>query len=576
MRHLFAVFVIVLSLLHPDHGIAGEKKMKRKPFCVSPAAVQQYFSASPKRLARQNTFESIISRMGDVVVVEADPQLLILPNPFDLYHTTVQFQPAIKNRYSYSRIQYEFYSEATDTLTLLDDDSVELNFKDFDFPFGGKAYKQCFINSNGSITFDGGDIEPPNIDNLLDGPPRIAAFFTDLDPQTSGTVTVRQTSDFVTVTWLKVPEFFNHDQFGYGENTFQVAMFRDGRVQLIYSSDITATQALIGIIPGYGRSSLRLVDFSRSDMHGRAAASFIEDFRNHESVDIPALMKSVYSNISDDFDFVTLASNFDLNPVPGAQAFAINVQNEVLGIGNPAQHGNSVFRDHKKYGSAGQLQNITFLGNIHQYPSDPDAQIPDTYTSLLQVLAHEVGHRWLSYISVQADGKNDLRILGRDNTHWSFFLDTDGSFLEGNEISKRGSNSFVTSKPFQGYSSLDLYLMGFLKPEDVEDTFLVEDARRFSPDFPFAAGSSPEPDVNFQGSDRVINIDDIIAANGERTPDSSESQKSFKHLFILITKKAAPVQDADLSAIDLLRTRWESFFSDATNRIGEIDTRLKD
>ena len=43
------------------------------------------------------------------------------------------------------------------------------------------------------------------------------------------------------------------------------------------------------------------------------------------------------------FDFVSLLSNFNLTPVPEAQAFAINVQNDVRGIGNPASRGPQSF-----------------------------------------------------------------------------------------------------------------------------------------------------------------------------------------------------------------------------------------
>jgi hypothetical protein len=264
-----------------------------------------------------------------------------------------------------------------------------------------------------------------------------------------------------------------------------------------------------------------------------------------------------------------------LTPVPEARAFAINVQNDVKGIGNPAARGSSIFRDQKKYGSNEKLQNITFLGNIHEYPSNPNQTIPDTYTSLLQVLAHEVGHRWLAYANVERDGRPQDLLLGRDKSHWSFFFDSDASFVEGNQINTKGT-SFVTSMPFQGYSRLDLYLMGFLKPEDVRDTFIVEGARRFSPDFPFAPESSPEPDVSFQGSAHPVKIDDIIAANGKREPDSSTSQKSFRHLFVLIVKKENPSTSEELAAVDQLRSEWESFFSKATLGLGKIDTQIAD
>lgn len=575
MKRTSAVFVIGLICLCCTVGIAADKKEKRKQLCVSPQTVEKYLSAKSKKLSSKSVSETIISSTGDVVVVEADSQLLVVPNPFDLNGKQVEFEPVIRNRYSYVSSNARFDSDASDPLSIEDDDSTELTLTDFAFPFAGKAYKQLFVNSNGNITFDSGDPEPPDLENLMDGPPRIAAFFADLDPESAGSILVRQTRDFATITWFKVPEFFSHDQFAYGENTFQIILYATGRIDLVYADDLTATQALVGIVPGYGRSTLRLVDFSRSRLKGRPAASFLEDFRNYESIDIPNLMKSVYGQIPDAFDFVTLLSNFNLTPVPEAQAFSINVQNEVRGIGNPSARGSSIFRDQKKYGSNDKLQNITFLGNIHDYPSNPNQTIPDTYTSLLQVLAHEVGHRWLAYTKLERDGRAQDLLLGRDKSHWSFFFDSDASFLEGNQIDSRGT-TFVTLMPFQGYSRLDLYLMGFLKPEDVRDTLVVEGARRFSPNFPFAPESSPEPDVSFQGSAHPVKIDDIIAANGKREPDSSTSQKSFRHLFVLIVKKENPSTSEELAAVDQLRREWESSFSKATLGLGKIDTRITD
>ena len=575
MKRTVAVFVIALVWLYSAVGVAGDKKTKRKPMCVSPQVAEKYLASKPRKFAAKSVSETIVSSIGDVVVVEADSQLLVVPNPFDLHGKSVAFEPVIRNRYSYSSNTAHFDSDASDPVSIDDDDSVEFKLTDFEFPFAGKMYKQFFINDNGNITFDTGDPEPPNLENLMDGPPRIAAFFADLDPESAGSIVTRQTKDFATITWFKVPEFFSHDQFAYGANTFQIILYPSGRIDLVYSDDFSATQALVGIVPGYGKSSLRLVDFSKDRTKGRPAASFIEDFRNYESVDIPNLMKSVYSQIPDHFDFVSLFSNFNLTPVPGVQAFAINVQNDVKGIGNPSARGASIFRDQKRYGSNEKLQNITFLGNIHDYPSNPNQTIPDTYTSLLQVLAHEVGHRWLAYAEVERDGRAQDLLLGRDKSHWSFFFDSDASFVEGNQINANGT-SYVTSMPFQGYSRLDLYLMGFLKNEDVRDTFIVEGARRFSPDFPFAPESSPEPDVSFQGSAHPVKIDDIISANGKREPDSSASQKSFRHLFVLIVKKENPSTSEELSAIDQLRGEWESFFNKATLGLGKIDTQIAD
>src|SRR5262245_40591168 len=289
MKRTVAVFVIALVWLYSAVGVAGDKKVKRKPICVSPQAVEKFLSAKQRKFSAKSVSDTIVSSTGDIVVVEADSQLLVVPNPFDLQGKAVSFEPVIKNRYSYSSNNAHFDSNASEPISIGDDDSAEFTLTDFEFPFAGNHYKQLFINSNGNITFDTGDPEPPNLENLMDGPPRIAPFFADLDPESAGSIIVRQTKDFATITWFKVPEFFNHDTFAYGENTFQIILYPSGRIDLNYSSDLTATQALVGIVPGYGRSTLRLVDFSRGRLKGRPAASFIEDFRNYESIDIPSL-----------------------------------------------------------------------------------------------------------------------------------------------------------------------------------------------------------------------------------------------------------------------------------------------
>jgi hypothetical protein len=317
------------------------------------------------------------------------------------------------------------------------------------------------------------------------------------------------------------------------------------------------------------------VDFTRGTAQKNPSFSFIESFRDYESVDIPRLMQSLYLHVKDRYDFVTLLSNFDLVPVPGAQAFAINVRNTTRGIGDPSELGTPIFRDNAQYGSRKTLENITFLGNLRQYPADPSQTITWAGTSLLGILAHEVGHRWLTYIQIISNGEKSRALLGRDQSHWSFFLDSEGSFLEGNQITQRSSNSFLTRAPFVGYSDLDLYLMGLIPASEVRDTFRVEGATKFSPSFEFIAESAPEPDVSFQGSAVPVRIEDIIAANGARRPSAASSQKSFNHLFVLITKTESQPTAEEIAYVENLRLQWEAFFSAITGGRATITTQLQ-
>jgi hypothetical protein len=573
MSGLKRIGLVVLVVLFVSAASAAPKK-----HCVSPAAASQFLQSAHDIQAGQTkasevSKSAITSATGNIVVLEADPQLLTLSNTFDLSGSTLRFIPAQGGRYAYTIESSNFDGQVSQTIALGDDGSAELVFKNFNFPFGRKNFDRCYISSNGSITFGTPDPQPPSADSITGNIPRIAGFFTDLNPQNSGAIFVNQTFDKVTVSWLKVPEFFNQNQFDYGQNTFQIVMYKTGMIDIVFTNEMSATQGFVGLIPGFDKIPIRFVDFSSGQAAGRFLLSFVENFHDYVSIDIQSLMKSLYASMPDRFDFVTLFSNFDLNPVPGAQAFAINVRNNVHGIGNPSDK-KPIFKDNAEYGSAGQLQNITFFGNLHQYPDDPTQTLADGDVSLLGILAHEVAHRWLAYVKIFRDGKPTDSLLGRDHVHWSFFFDSEGSFLEGNSISQKSSNQFSTGKPFQRYSDLDLYLMGFKSPAEVRDSFYVDGASNFSPDFPFRPESSPEDNVTFNGSAIPLHIGDIVAANGPRKPNSSTSQREFTQLFVLITNADQPATEEEIHYLETLRSIWTDFFHTATDGIATVQTTL--
>jgi hypothetical protein len=561
--------VSVVCLFFFVTQVFGEPKKR----CISPASAKKYIEAN-QTVRIRSALKPLSYQAGNIIVLPADSDLLTLSNTFDLQNLTIRFHPVSKGRYAYTLEPSSFDGQTSEQINLGDDDTRELAFKNFHFPFGRKTYDRCYINSNGSITFGSGDIEPPAVDSVSQGLPRIAAFFADLNPVNAGAILTHQTSERVLISWLKVPEFFNQNQFDYGENTFQIVLYRSGVIDIVFTKEFTATQGIVGLIPGNEKSQIRSVDFSSRKSTGRQWFSFVENFRDYVSVDIPSLMKTLYENYPDQFDFVSLFSNFDLSPIPGVQAFALNVQNNVRGIGNPSDKKN-IFNETEKYGSSGKLQNITFFGNLHQYPDDPSRKFSDGEVSLLDILAHEVGHRWLSYIKLSKDGAKSDVLLGRDKSHWSFFLDTDGSFLEGNQIIPRSSNSFQTGSPFQRYSDLDLYLMGLKSPAEVRDTVYVAGASNFSPDFPFSPDSGPESDVKFNGTAVPVTIDEIIAVNGQRRPGTGGAQKDFKHLFVLISKTDLPPSDEEIAFLETIRAHWSDYFYNATDGAGTMDTVLE-
>ena len=107
-----------------------------------------------------------------------------------------------------------------------DDTSTELFFQNFTFNFCGQRYESVLVNSNGSLSFGGGNTDfSETIAEMLTGPPRIAGLWDDLNAAAApGSVTFSETSRSLTVQFTGVPEFP-----AVGANTFAITIFGDKR-----------------------------------------------------------------------------------------------------------------------------------------------------------------------------------------------------------------------------------------------------------------------------------------------------------------------------------------------------------
>jgi hypothetical protein len=158
-----------------------------------------------------------------------------------------------------------FASEISNRLDLLTDDSEMLfRFPDgFRFPFFGKTYTEVYVNSDGNLTFETGDGIPGaarDAERFLNGPPRIAPLFTDLDPGEFGEVTSSTAPGEVTFTWDGVPEFAESGL--RPGNRFSVTLFANGDIRFKYDlvsitpdpdeEFPTGLQAITGVTPGGG------------------------------------------------------------------------------------------------------------------------------------------------------------------------------------------------------------------------------------------------------------------------------------------------------------------------------------
>jgi hypothetical protein len=267
------------------------------------------------------------------------------------------------------------------------------------------------------------------------------------------------------------------------------------------------------------------------------------------------IAKEFFKSHPDEYDFLVIFSNFDfLMPEAEAKAFYLGVKNDTLGIGK------EIFDNSALFGSNGKLQGTIDMGNALRIVTDPGEP---GFEETLSTLSHEMAHRWAAHVKFRdASGNLSTALLGKDDSHWSFLLDSDGSVLYGNDWQDNKDGTFTSLGANRYYSPLDLYLMGFYDKSQVPPMLLIDNPS-------IDPTKLPEAGVTISGAVRYITIDDIIAAEGLRVPDSSTSQRTFKVGFVLITTPGT-FTGSEPTKIENIRNAWAGRFATLTGSKGSI------
>jgi hypothetical protein len=263
-----------------------------------------------------------------------------------------------------------------------------------------------------------------------------------------------------------------------------------------------------------------------------------------------------YFKTHGDLDFLVILSTFDYAlPEAGAEGFYLEVRNDTQGIGR------ALFDTSASFGSAGRLQGTIDIGNVMALASAPYGEkLDETVT----VLSHELMHRFGAYVRFKnPDGSLNTALLGKDDAHWSYLLDSEGSVMYGNGWKDNGNGTFTSTAAMSTYSPLDLYLMGMIPKDKVPPMLLIENAA-------VDATQLPKLGETVAGTSKTVTIDDIIAAEGIRIPDTSLSQKKFSAGFVLLIR---PGDDVGVvpAAIETLRSAWAGRFAEWTQEIGGLE-----
>jgi PKD repeat protein len=162
-------------------------------------------------------------------------------------------------------------------------------------------------------------------------------------------------------------------------------------------------------------------------------------------------------------------------------------------------------------------------------------------------------------------------ILGRLGAHWSFFLDTGASVMEGCRWQDNEDGSFTSVSVLDGFSELDEYLLGLRPASEVGAMFVIDDP---SPEPEAGDESFPFPGFTTWGTRVDFTVEDIIAQNGPRIPDASQARHDFRMAFVLVIPEGTTPPPGDLDFLDQFRLDWEEFFLAETDSVGTMETSI--
>ena len=151
-------------------------------------------------------------------------------------------------------------------------------------------------------------------------------------------------------------------------------------------------------------------------------------------------------------------------------------------------------------------------------------------------------------------------LLGRGNrtasgmvvnrSHWSFFFNSGGSPMEGNDWTETAPGMFRTERPSFRFSDFDLYLMGLIPPSEVRPSFLIAEPqnvpRGYNRDSP---PTYYNQQVMVRGRRVDVTVQDIIRANGARSPAYPNTARELNVVWVLWAPPEA-INDALVAEFD--------------------------
>jgi MYXO-CTERM domain-containing protein len=255
------------------------------------------------------------------------------------------------------------------------------------------------------------------------------------------------------------------------------------------------------------------------------------------------------------------------------------IGNDVTGIGLEDDYGG----DGTMKSSAAPLRAILLHNDFTELDARAKLQNAPTEQFAKYIFLLELSHVWGPALRVPTDATHtDADELIGFPFHWSFWMDASGSPAGGNAWKDNGDGTFTTSGQLPKdvkYSMLDLYMMGLAEPSEVQPFGVLEGATPpAGVTDPFTHGAYSKESFPWFGAApftvkatrRALTIDDVIAANGARTPARSSSTLNVG-IVLVVGKDTTDDARASLeTAFDPIADSLVPAFHDATSGRGEI------
>jgi hypothetical protein len=215
----------------------------------------------------------------------------------------------------------------------------------------------------------------------------------------------------------------------------------------------------------------------------------------------------------------------------------------------------------------GTTHDITFYSKqLGEHSSD--GSLPP-YMYAMSQIGHEMGHRWGAFVSARVNGET----IPLGPTHWARGLQapvafpyqrpTEASAMGGGVWQDNLDGTFTQLDddyyvPATGWSYLDLYLMGFITPAEVPDFFIL---RNLTP-----AGRDANGHPIFKADRTKVTIQDVIAAEGPRTPGVDKSQREFNTGMVMMVEHGRKPSPELITRTEGIRRQWIDYWSVTTGR----------